>query len=86
MHPLAVGPAPHILAGCDDRTAPLAGLSRSVCLILAPRGADLVLVIYRVFLLRTAQIFQQSLFDVAASEIRRGCQTCLLQGAMESSF
>ena len=86
MHPLAVGPAPRILTRCDDRTAELADLSRGVCLVAAPGGAVLVLMIRRVFRSRTAQIFQQSFFDFAASEIWRGCHNCLLQGAMESSF
>lgn len=78
MHPLAVGPAPRILTRCDDCTAELADLSRGVCLVAAPGGAVLILMIRRVFQSRTAQIFQQSFFDFAASEIWRGCHVCLL--------
>ena len=78
MHPLAVGPAPYFLAGCDDRTAHLAHFSRRVRLVAAPLRAVLVLVTYDVSLPRSAQVFQQALFDVAASEIRRGCHACLL--------
>ena len=79
MHPLAVGPAPDILTGCDNRTAQLADLSRGVRLVAAPRGAVLVLVTHSVFQPRAAQIFQHSLFNFAASEIWRGCHVCLLQ-------
>ena len=79
MHPLAVGPAPHILAGRDDRTAQLADLSRSVRLVVAPHRVVLILVTYGMFLPRAAQIFQQSLFNFAASEIWRSCHVCLLQ-------
>ena len=72
MHPLAVRPAPHILAGHDDRTAQFADLSRSVRLVVAKRRV-LVLVTHAVFLSWAAEIFQQSLFNFAASEVRRGC-------------
>src|ERR1700687_5283362 len=79
MHPLAVGPAPHILAGRDDRTAPLADHSGRVRLVVAPQGAVLILVSHRVFLPRAAQIFKHALLDFAASEIWRRCHVCLLR-------
>ena len=78
MHPLAIGPAPYFLAGGNNRTAHLAHFSRSVRLVAAPRRAVLVVVTYGVFLPRSAQIFQHSLFNFATSEIRRGCHACLL--------
>ena len=72
MHPLAVRPAPHILAGRDDRTAQFADFSRGARLVVAKRRV-LVLVNHAVLLWWAAQIFQQSLFDFAASEVRRSC-------------
>lgn len=78
MHPLAVGPAPDILAGRDDRTAPRADLARSVRLVVAPQGAVLVLVTDRpVVWPRGAQIFLHSLFNLAAAEIWWGSHVCL---------
>ncbi|MGD0376113.1 MAG: hypothetical protein ABSB01_16175 [Streptosporangiaceae bacterium] len=83
MHPLTVGTASNILAGCDDRTAHLADLARSVRLVVAQQGAVIVLVTHSpVFLPRTAQIFLHSMFNFATSEIWRGCHVCLLLGAM----
>lgn len=78
MHPLAVGPAPDILAGRDDRTAPRADLAHSVRLVVAPQGAVLVLVTDRpVVWPRGAQIFLHSLFNLAAAEIWWGSHVCL---------
>lgn len=79
MHPLAVEPAPRILAGRDDRTASRADPSRGVRLVVTPRRGVLVLVTYGMLLPRGAQIFVHSLFNFQASEIRRGCHVCLLR-------
>ena len=74
MHPLTVGPASHILAACDDRAAQLADLARSVCLVVVPQGAVLVLVTHSpVFFRRETQILLHSLFDFLTSEIRWDC-------------
>jgi hypothetical protein len=74
MHPLTVGPASHVLAACDDRAAQLADLARSVCLVVVPQGAVLVLVTHSpVFFRREAQILLHSLFDFLTSEIRWDC-------------
>ena len=79
MHPLAVGAEPRVLAGCDDRTAAGADLARGVQLVVVPLGFGLVVVRHRVFLVRTAEVFQQSLFDFAASEVWRRCRVDLLR-------
>ncbi len=79
MHPLAVGPAPHILAGFDDRAASLAELSRGVRLVVAPVRGVLVLVTYGLPVPRGAQIFVHSLFNFETTEIWRSCHVCLLR-------
>ena len=84
MQPLAVGPAPHILAGRDDRTAPRADPSRGVRLVVAPRRWVLVLVTYGTLLPRGAQVFVHSLFNFQASEIGRGCHVYLPQVSVTS--
>src|SRR6266516_6768859 len=63
VHPLTVGPAPHILAGGDDRTTPLADLTRGVRLVVVQQGA--VLVAHRVVFRRAAQVFQQAFLNLA---------------------
>jgi hypothetical protein len=73
MHPLTVGPPSHVLATCDERAAPQ-DLARSVCLVVVPQGAVLVLVTHGpVFFRREAQVFLYSLFDFLTSEIRWDC-------------
>ena len=83
MDPLAVEPAPHILAGRDDRPAMHADHARGVRLVVVYLEAALVYVLLGVFLgvflPRAAQILKQALLDLAASEIRRGCHVCLLR-------
>ena len=78
MDPLAVGPAPNILAGCDDRAAQCADHARGMRLVVVTPGTGLIRVIHGVFRPRAAQVLQQALLDLAASEIRRGCHVCLL--------
>jgi hypothetical protein len=79
VHPLTVGPAPHILAARDDRTTPLADLARGVRFVVVRQGA--VLVAHRVMLCRAAQVFQQPFFDLAPAEVRWGCHVRLPAGA-----
>src|SRR5262249_42512097 len=56
VHPLTVGPAPHVLADRDDLAAPRADLARSVRLVIAPPG-DLIVRVNRCPVLgMTAQI------------------------------
>src|SRR6266566_6343132 len=38
VHPLAVGPAPRLLAGGDDRTTPRAGLARGMRFVVVQQG------------------------------------------------
>jgi hypothetical protein len=74
MHPLTVGPAPHVLAGGDDRAAARADLSRGVCLIVSVQGTVPVLMTHPSVLLRgAAQIFLHPLLDLMTSEIWWGC-------------
>src|SRR6266498_812569 len=74
VHPLTVGPAPHILADSDDRTAQRADLAWSVRFVVVPQGAVLIVVTYSLVLLpRHAQILLHSLFNFPASEIWWGC-------------
>jgi hypothetical protein len=79
VYPLAVGVAPHILAGLDDRTASGAGLAGRVQLVVAEVGSTLVLVRHRVFLVRAAEILQQPFLDFVASEVWRCCHAGLLR-------
>src|SRR5215472_5146144 len=60
VHPLTVGPAPHILAWRDDLTTDLADLARGVRLVVAQPRA--VLVAHASVFRRAAQVFQQSFF------------------------
>src|SRR6266516_542199 len=78
VHPLTVGPAPHILAGGDDRTTPLADLTRGVRLVVVQQGA--VLVAHRVVFRRAAQVFQQAFLNLAPAEIGWGWYVCLPAG------
>jgi hypothetical protein len=50
-----------------------------VQLIVAEVGSTLVLVRHRVFLLRAAEILQQTLLDFVASEVWRSCHVGLLR-------
>src|ERR1019366_9085704 len=78
VHPLAVGPAPHILARCDDRAAHLADLARSVSLAVAAQGAVGVLMAHDpAFFRRSAQVLLRPLFNFSPAEIRWGCHVCL---------
>lgn len=80
MRPRTVGPASHILAGGDDRTASLADTAWGVRFVVAPQGAPPFLVTYSPVLLpRGAQIFFNSLFNLPASEIWWGCHVRLPQ-------
>jgi hypothetical protein len=79
MDPFAVGPASHVLAGRDDRAAAAAGHACGMRLVVVTPGTGLILVIHGVFRPRAAQVLQQALLDLAASEIRRGRHVCLLQ-------
>ena len=79
MYPLVVGTAPHVLAGQDDRAAAGAGLAGRVQLVVAEFGSALVLVRHREFLLRAAEILQQTLLDFVASEVWRSCHVGLLR-------
>ena len=75
MYPVTIGPAPHILAGRDDRAAPRADIARGVRFVVGRYGA--VIVTYRTVLRRGAQIFLQSLFDFQPAEIWWGCHARL---------
>ncbi len=81
MYPPAIGPASHILAGSDDRTAPRADLARRVRLVVIPQGAVLVLAAHGpVIRWRHAQVFLQPLFNIATPEIWWDCHVCLPRG------
>ena len=63
MHPLAVGPAPRILAGCDDLAAHLADPARGVCFVVVQQG-----VVTRARDFTTANALPGTLFKRSRSE------------------
>jgi hypothetical protein len=87
MYPLAVCPAPRILAGPDDRSAPFADVAWRVRLVVVRVGPVLILIAQSaVFLYRDAQVFLHPVLNFQPSEIGWGSHRVPPASAMAGNY